>query len=272
MIPKHLSLKIFYFLIVLFLIGCGSPSEEEKVFIAISKGKPSEHYGNYGKWLKIADPEVEWMDMYNISLDSALLLMDKCSGLLISGGPDVYPGRYGQAYDTIRCGKIDYRRDTLEFDLIKKALEMKVPILGICRGEQILNVYMGGSLYVDIPSDYDTSVHHRCPDFDTCFHLIRIKPESLLNKICNINSCLVNSSHHQAVNRLAEGFEVMARDEEGLTEAIGWSDPQNHPFLLGVQWHPERMDTTTALSVPIAREFIKHAREYSKSNLSLNNR
>ncbi len=145
------------------------------------------------------------------------------------------------------------------FSVIKKALEMELPILGICRGEQILNVYMGGSLYVDIPSDYDTSIYHRCPDFDTCFHLIRVKSESLLNKICNINSCLVNSSHHQAVNRLADGFEVIARGEDGLVESIAWSDPENHPFLLGVQWHPERMDTLHHLSAPIAMEFLKEA-------------
>ncbi len=268
MIPRHLSKKTIYFIITIFILGCGSPSKKEKVTIAISKGKPSEHYGNYGKWLKVADPDIEWVDMYHISLDSALLLMDECSGLLVSGGPDVDPGRYGQANEINRCGKIDYRRDSLEFALIKKALDMKLPILGICRGEQILNVYMGGSLYVDIPSDYDTSIYHRCPGFDTCSHLIRIKPGSLLNKICNINSFLVNTSHHQAVNKLAEGLEVIARDEEGLVEAIGWSDPENHPFLLGVQWHPERMDTTTALSVPIAKEFIKHAREYFEYRIS----
>jgi len=261
---RHLTPNIILINVLLFLLGCGSISDNEKTVIAISKAKPADHYGNYGKWLKTADPEIEWVDMYHISLDSALVLMDKCSGLLVSGGPDVYPGRYGQAEDTVRCGKIDYRRDTLEFALIEKAMSMEIPILGICRGEQILNVYMGGSLYIDIPSDYDTSISHRCPDFDTCFHLVRIKPGSLLNKICNINSCLVNSSHHQAVNRLAEGFEVIARDEEGMTEAIAWSAPENHPFLLGVQWHPEQMDTTTALSVPIAKEFIKHAREYSK--------
>ncbi len=265
MVKRSFSYVFGFILILILMVACRPSSKEEKVFIAISKGKPADHYGNYGKWLKIADPEIEWVDMYHISLDSALMIMDNCSGLLISGGPDVYPGRYGKAEDTIRCGKIDYRRDTLEFALIEKALEMELPILGICRGEQILNVYMGGSLYIDIPSDYDTSITHRCPDFDTCFHLIRIKPGSLLNNICNVKSFSVNSSHHQAINRLAEGFEVIARDEEGMAEAISWSDTDNHPFLLAVQWHPEAMDTTTALSVPIAEEFIKHAIVYSKS-------
>ncbi|MCD4678975.1 MAG: gamma-glutamyl-gamma-aminobutyrate hydrolase family protein [Bacteroidales bacterium] len=264
MIPQHLTKGITYFLITIFLLGCSSSSDKEKIIIAISKGKPVEHYGNYGKLLKNADPEIEWVDMYHISLDSALTIMDKCSGLLVSGGPDVYPGRYGQAYDTTRCGKIDYRRDTLEFALIEKALDMELPILGICRGEQILNVFMGGSLFVDIPSDYDTLITHRCPDHDTCFHMIKIKPASTLNIICNVKTCLVNSSHHQAVNRLAGGFEVIARADDGLVEAIGWADPENHPFLLGVQWHPEGMDTTNALSITIAKEFIKHAREYSK--------
>ncbi len=96
------------------------------------------------------------------------------------------------------------------------------------------------------------------------FHLIKVKPSSVLDNICNVKTCLVNSNHHQAVNRIADGFDIIAVSEDGLTEAICWSDPENHPFLLGVQWHPERMDTTNALSVPIAEEFISHARQFSK--------
>ena len=255
---------------IILLTGCNS-SKEDPVLIAISKGKPVEHYGNYGKWLNAADPSVKWVDMYYTTLDSALLILENCSGLLISGGPDVNPALYGQAHDTARCGKLDLRRDTLEFKLIEKAFQMGIPVLGICRGAQILNVYNGGSLYIDIPTDIDTSLAHRCGDKDTCYHLIRVKPSSVLHEICNIKSCLVNSNHHQAVKRLAEGFDILAVSEDGLTEAIGWLDPANRPFLLGVQWHPERMDTTNALSIPIAKEFIKHARQFSKSNVESNN-
>ncbi len=168
MISRHLTQNIILFFICILVLGCNSPKEDQ-ILIAISKGKPAEHYGNYGKWLKIADPTIEWVDLYHISLDSALMTLDQCSGLLISGGPDVYPGRYGQADDTVRCGSIDYRRDTLEFILINKALAMGLPILGICRGEQIMNVVMGGSLYVDIPTDFDSVVLHRCKDEDSCF-------------------------------------------------------------------------------------------------------
>lgn len=253
-----------YIIPVIFLIlifGCSSSSEDNRFKIAISKGMPDEHYGNYGKWLKAADPSIEWVDMYHIPLDSALQLLEECSGLLISGGPDIYPGRYGQADDTVRCGSIDYRRDTLEFALIDKALEMDLPILGICRGEQILNVYFGGSLFVDIPTDYDTTIKHRCEEKDSCYHLVKIKQGSLLNDILNVTCGLVNSNHHQAVNRLADGLQILAKSEDGLTEAIGLSDPENRPFLLGVQWHPERMDLQNAISLTIAEEFIRHARE-----------
>jgi putative glutamine amidotransferase len=254
-------------IVVIILSGCSS-NNSNKIIIAISKGKPSEHYGNYGKWLKAADPEIEWVDMYHISLDSALQVMNTCSGLLVSGGPDVFPGRYNQTGDTNRCGKIDYRRDTLEFALIEKALEMDLPILGICRGEQILNVYFGGSLYVDIPTAFDTLVAHRCADKDSCFHLIKIKPMSVLNNICNVTSCMVNSNHHQAVNNLADGLEAIAVTDDGLIEAITWSDPENHPFMLGVQWHPERMDFENALSLPIAEEFIRYSKEHFESRLA----
>ncbi|RLD76233.1 MAG: hypothetical protein DRJ15_15710, partial [Bacteroidetes bacterium] len=154
----------------LLLPSCSVPEEHGPLIIGISKALPEEYYGNYAKWINTADSGIVCVDLYHMPLDSALIMLDGCSGLLISGGPDVYPGRYGRAADTVKCGTIDYYRDTLEFALIGKAKELGMPILGICRGLQIFNVYHGGSLYADIPIDFDTSEVHRCKDTYNCNH------------------------------------------------------------------------------------------------------
>ncbi len=262
--------KIYYPLIsgfvalfaFLLFSGCHN-RDDQQVIIAISKGIPDNHYAAYGKWIESNGPEVKWVDLYALPFDSALIIFDNCSGLLLTGGPDVYPGRYNKAYDSSRCGTFDFRRDTLEFALIFMALSNKIPILGICRGQQIMNVALGGSLIVDIPSDFVSDIEHRNEGGNGCFHQVTIFEGSRLNEITGQQNGLVNSSHHQAVDRLADAFVVTARAEDGLIEAIEWKDPVDKPFFLGVQWHPERLTENESLSIPIVLEFIKEAKEYN---------
>ncbi len=257
-------------IIALFLLtGCTENKTGEPLKIAISKAKPIENYGAYSEWLKNIDTTTICIDMYHIPLDSALLLMDDCAGLLITGGPDVHPAWYGQAEDTIKCGTIDLKRDTLEFALIKKALEMNMPLLGICRGEQILNVALGGSLIVDIPTDYNTLVVHRCDDPLNYRHEIFVNRNSILYELSGISRGLSNSNHHQAINKLAVDLKISARTADSLVEAVEWKNPENKAFLIAVQWHPERLFETNRLSFTIAEGFINSAREYSKLTLSL---
>lgn len=261
----NISLLVFTALSLFsFLISCSSFKRDKSVRIAISKSVSNKNYGAYGKWLKVADSTVECVDMYHINRDLALELLKNCSALLLTGGPDVFPGTYGKIDDTSRCGKFDLKRDTLEFALIKEAVKRKMPIIGICRGEQILNVAMGGSLIIDIPTDYGTLVKHRCKNSNNCFHKVQIVHNSLLNKICKVNSGVVNSNHHQAVDRLAYCFKVMARANDSLIESFGWKNPENKSFLLAVQWHPERLNAANSLSFPIAKQFIREAKKYSR--------
>ncbi len=250
------------FLLTVFLAACNLSTPEQPLHIAISKASPVEHYGNYTRWIKSADSTVVCLDMYHTTLDSALLLLDGCSGLLLSGGPDVFPGRYDLAQDSLRCGIIDYRRDTLEIALIKAALVKKIPILGICRGEQLLNVYFGGSLIVDIPEDYDSTVKHRCDDYLNCFHDVQVDESSLLYQVTGVSQGTVNTNHHQAAGQLAHVLKVSARASDGLIEAIEYHNPGEQAFLLGVQWHPERMDADNPLSMPIAMRFLEECRVY----------
>jgi putative glutamine amidotransferase len=252
-----------FFAFIFTFSSCTNKIEPEPIVIAISKALPVEYYGNYAKWLTTADSGIIWIDMYHIPLDSALLLLDGCSGLLISGGPDVYPGRYEQGIDTIKCGPIDYKRDTLEWSLIVKAKELKMPILGICRGLQIFNIYHGGSLYPDLPSDFDTTVVHRCKDTYDCNHSIKVTKNTGLHSMAGEHFGTVNSNHHQGIHRLGDGLVAIARTDDGLIESIEYKDRENMPFFLGVQWHPERMDVQNPFSTPIALSFLQAAKMYN---------
>ncbi len=260
--------KYFSSLFLLFVFFCFAgcsfePEEKATVRIAISKGLPLESYGHYSQWLRKADSTVTWADMYHTIIDSALMELENCQGLLVTGGTDVYPGRYGRAFDTVRCWPIDHKRDSLEIALINKALKLGMPILGICRGEQILNVALGGSLYVDLPEDLGTMVSHQCKDKKNCSHPVRIKKESLLGVIAGATEGEVNSNHHQGVNRLAGDLDAVAYTRDGLIEAVEWKNREHDlKFVLGVQWHPERMDFENPLSGPIARRFLEESHNY----------
>lgn len=249
------------------LAGCREEHSEEPLRVAISKAKPEKYYGNYSKWLKHADSTIVCLDMYHTTLDSALMMLDQCSGLLISGGADVFPGLYGRAGDTIGCGAIDHKRDSLEIALIGIALEKGLPILGICRGEQILNVYFGGSLIIDIPSDFDTTVLHRCEDYRNCYHDVSVTEGSLLHNITRALSGSVTSNHHQAADLVAPELQVTAIAPDGLFEALEYKDRENKNFMLGVQWHPERMDPNNPLSGPVAKRFLEECHVYRIKNL-----
>ncbi|MBI5325960.1 MAG: gamma-glutamyl-gamma-aminobutyrate hydrolase family protein [Ignavibacteriae bacterium] len=233
------------------------------VKIVLSKGSEHKGYEKYSEWLNKIDSKVDCIDLYDMSIQDAMKELEDSDGLLLTGGPDVHPSRYGKGWDTLRC-EIDSHRDSLEFILIQKALEKKIPILGICRGEQILNVALGGTLIVDIEQDYDTMVVHRCTNPDTCFHEIKVLEGSLLHKLTGTSIAKVNSNHHQAVDKIAEGLSVSARTRDGLIEAFEWSTPDSKPFMLAVQWHPERLDENNPMSKPIGKYFVDKAKEYKK--------
>jgi len=251
---------LFFSLFALFFVGCTQHEQPFTIAVSYITGNPEE--SNYIKWLKSVDPEMNYFVMNNVPNDSVVIIFDHCSGLLLTGGEDVYPGRYGQPEDTVNCGEINYYRDTLEFLLIDLAIKNKVPVMGVCRGQQILNVGMGGSLIVDIPSEFHTQIYHRCEDWQNCYHEVNVIKNSLLSKISGIEKEKVTTNHHQAVKRLAEHFRVMATSNDGLIESIGWKNPVGKPYLMAVQWHPERMDSTNMLSRPLAEKFLNESRIY----------
>lgn len=226
--------------------------------IAVSKTSD-----NYEAWLRKAETEVQPVNMYGMKIDAALQILAGCSGLLLTGGEDVHPDNYGKPQEANLCEEFDRYRDSLEFALIKKAIELKMPIFGICRGEQILNVATGGTLIADIPSKVDTTVLHRCPPGSAeCLHYVNIDPKTLLFQITGIQTGVVNSYHHQAVEKTGPGMRITAVAENGVAEAIEREHAQEGAFMMGVQWHPERLTQVPDLALPLAEYFLEEAREF----------
>lgn len=240
------------------LLFTGQLSSYSQVRVAVSKLSP-----NYEKWLLAADNKVVPVGMYSLTVDSALQLLSTCGGLLLTGGEDVDPGKYGKISELYKCEAIDHYRDSLEFALIKKAISLKMPVFGICRGEQILNVALGGTLYTDIPTDVDTLVTHRChPDASECMHEVTIQKQTLITRITGQSGGTVNSYHHQAVEKPAPGLRITAYSSNGVAEAIESDNTMFHFFIMGVQWHPERLSQNATLSKPLAVHFLTEVNKY----------
>ena len=183
--------------------------------------------------------------------DSIPVDLPEIDGLLLPGGGDIDPCRYNELrYHVKGISKIkdvSKSRDALELQLCQKALEADIPIFGICRGIQIMCIATGGSLYQDIHTQLKNCLLHKDEEskYDAR-HYIQIQPHSLLNQLTDESVTEVNSSHHQAVKVIGEGFVVTAQSEDGIIEAI---EAPSKRFVIGVQYHPERM-----LKAPELRE------------------
>jgi putative glutamine amidotransferase len=168
-------------------------------------------------------------------------------GLVLTGGEDVGPERYG-AKPHPRLGSVDRARDAAELALIAAALNRRLPILAICRGIQILNVALGGTLYQDLDSERPGPIAHQD---ESGRHAIRVEPGSWLEQTLGARSATVNSRHHQAIRDLAPGLEAVAWAEDGVIEAVEPAD-RAAPWMAAVQWHPENL-TERALFDGFAR-------------------
>ncbi|MBQ9307235.1 MAG: gamma-glutamyl-gamma-aminobutyrate hydrolase family protein, partial [Clostridia bacterium] len=179
----------------------------------------------------------------------------RCDGFLFAGGPDVDPAYYNETVHP-KCGRITAPRDTLEIRLMRSLLALQKPVLGICRGIQVMNVVMGGTLYQDLNSEYaDVQCEHmqRLEEY-VPVHRVDVTPHSRLHEITGNTSLTVNSLHHQAVKTVGKGLTVCAVSEDGLVEGL---EVEGHPFFLGVQWHPERMFTRDSASLALFEGLIQ---------------
>lgn len=170
--------------------------------------------------------------------------LDLVDGLLLgSGGEDMSPTWLHEPPHP-KLGAVDLVRDECEIALVRGAVQRQMPVLGICRGAHIINVAAGGTMYQDVGSQRTGTFLDHLGDWDAYqrqergpnMHMVTILPETLLHTLLPDGTYLVNSYHHQAIKRLASGFRIAAVAEDGVVEAI---ESTEHPFMLGVQWHPD---------------------------------
>ena len=175
-------------------------------------------------------------------LDRPLLraAYERLDGLLLPGGEDIDPGRYGEPVHE-QCGRISPGRDEMELTLARWAVADGKPLLAICRGIQVLNVALGGSLYQDIQTEVPGALKHACyPDFprDHLPHTVAITAASRLAHILGTTALAVNSMHHQAIKDVAPGLTMAGQAPDQIIEA---AEVEGHPFAVAVQWHPEEL-------------------------------
>ena len=173
------------------------------------------------------------------NVDAAAAVLDSVAGLVLTGGEDVDPARYGEKrHEKVRS--VNAARDATESALIEEAKARGKPVLAICRGIQMLNVALGGTLVQDISSECNTSIAHDDEGArDSRSHEIDIEPGSLIAKAVGADHVTVNSFHHQSVKRVGEGLRVTARSPDGIIEGLESTDEDW--WVMAVQWHPEEM-------------------------------
>jgi putative glutamine amidotransferase len=194
---------------------------------------------NYVKWLTGEDADIEVVRL-DVELGN-LHDMQDCDGLVLSGGVDIDPELYdgGVEYAKAPVDGWQTERDLFEQATLLMAWERGLPVLGVCRGLQLINVSLDGTLVQDLGVTGD-EVHENVMGVDKQ-HPVYVVAGSLLAVVAGREEGVVNSAHHQAIDRLGEGLKINCRAADGTIEGIEWADREGRPFLLGVQWHPERM-------------------------------
>lgn len=232
-------------LVIVLLWGC---QPDDNVFILVSK----DSHSSIEKWLHKADRSLEIREFYGIPTDSMDFYLSKADAIVLGGGEDVHPAMYRHEEYLPACEEMDLFRDSIEQVLIRYAFSHKLPLFGICRGEQILNAATGGTLTPDIPSFLHSTINHRAKsDSD---HVVIFSQDSWLKSALQCDSIWVNSRHHQCVDTVAPGFVVAATSPDGIVESIRYADTLQQPFIAGVQWHPEGL--LDEPSMKIARLFL----------------
>jgi putative glutamine amidotransferase len=195
-----------------------------------------------------------------LSSDELQRLARTLDGVVLSGSPaDVDPARYNAARQP-ESADPDPDRERTDFALLEHAFAEHKPVLAICFGIQSLNVFLGGTLVQDIPSDIGAQIEHeweREKGAPEPFHAARIEPGSQLAQLAGSNEARVNSSHHQSVKNLGRNLRIAARAPDGVIEAVEWTGDSN--WVMGVQWHPERMAGTDALAQSLFRSLVSAA-------------
>ncbi len=230
--------------------------------IAVSDTGKEEKQKLYLDWLQLFVPDAELTVLTYRNGYSSLHVYD---GLVLTGGEDVDP-QLSKATPVERVRLSDRRRDDFEFQLLDQAMNERKPILGICRGLQVTNVFLGGSLVADLQSAGFVS-HETKNNANELRHSIVVDKESLMYSITGTVSGEINSAHHQSALNVADDLMVSSRSPDGVVESIEWKNKINKSFLLLVQWHPERMtDKENPFARNIGTSFFSAVQNNNSTN------
>jgi putative glutamine amidotransferase len=201
--------------------------------------------------------------IFPASADAAIISesVRRCDGVILTGGDDIDPQLYAREplpeNLAKTLGPIEPERDKWEWQVIQEVFQQRKPLLGICRGHQMLNVVLGGTLLVDIPTQVPNALNHgRMDRKNEPVHDVHASPDSLLGRITGTTTFAVNSTHHQAVGTVAPSLRAVAHSSDGVIEALELQDAGQLPFLLTVQFHPERLLDRYALFLKLFTSFI----------------
>lgn len=221
-------------------------------------------YSNYPAWIIGENSSIE---IVALSWEKQNVEdLNKCHGLLLTGGVDIDPFFYEPSILNYPNQPAEWnrKRDLFEMDLFNSSTQKKIPILGVCRGLQLVNVALGGTLLSDIEAIGKTN--HRSKQGVDHVHAIQILEGSLLQGVTMINGGEVNSAHHQSINKVADSLAVNCISQpDGIIEGVEWKDKQNRSPMICVQWHPERINNKeqNALSKNIRDWFLLEAQKYN---------
>lgn len=202
------------------------------------------NFDKYLEWLSYFDIEFEVLDYENGKQEQGKL--DECSALILSGGTDIYPEIYCDWDTTKTRGTYEPERDGFELKLIEKAIAKKMPLLAICRGSQLVNVYFRGNLIFDIEEIRGFSYRTKTKDGEYQNIDINIFNNTLAHDIFANDNINVVVANNQAVERVGEGLMVNSKSKEGIIMGTEYSNPEGKHFYLGIQWHPEKYSNLDA--------------------------
>lgn len=238
---KILSL-LLTLIVILGLTGCANQETKEKVKIGVSwamdaeSAKQDEDLNAYLSAIEQAGAEAVYLEQV-IDEVSANKVLNTVDAIVMAGGEDINPALYGEEMSEY-CEDYYEERDTSDYYLLKAAIEKDMPVIATCRGMQMLNTIKGGTLYQDLFTEYDSEINHRDPELiDFTYHNVTIEDNNIIaDAMGGAGTYKVNSWHHQGIDQLGDGLEVVARGEDGMIEGIILTDAT---YIYGVQFHPE---------------------------------
>jgi len=216
-------------------------------------------YSNYDRWIQ-NEPGVEIIKL--TCVENNFSDIEKCNGIMLTGGNDINPRLYNQPEYLAYCnpGEIDESRDEFEWKVMQYTEEKQIPLLGICRGLQFVNVFFGGTLVPDIPA-FGKFNHEKFKDGNDRNHMVEIDTNSELYKITGQEKGKINSAHHQSTDMPGYGLVANALSPDGIIEGMERKEARGRSYLMLVQWHPERMaDQDSIFAKNIKQSFLRAVR------------